>query len=58
MCMILGPYDLRDVENMEVIVEFRHKNRIYNITWNFMTFCKFQMNKSKELYTGKNCDVD
>lgn len=51
MCMILETYDLRDVENTEGIMEFGHKNGIYNITWNFMKFYKFRMNKSKGLYT-------
>ncbi len=58
MCMILEPYDCHDVENTEEIVEFGHKNGIYNITWNFVKFCKFRMNKSKGLYTWSNCDVD
>lgn len=32
----LGPYDFRDVENADKIMESSHKNGFYFITWNVM----------------------
>ncbi len=41
---VLGPYDFRDAENADGIVESSHKNGIYSLTQNVTEFVKVWMN--------------
>ncbi len=42
--IILGPYDFRNAESADGIVESSHKNRIYSLTRNVTEFIKVWMN--------------
>ncbi len=47
-CFIdVGPFDFRDAENVDGIVESSHKNGIYSLTRNVTECVKVWMNQSK-----------